>query len=215
MKRIFYRSRMMAGLIAGLILLAASCKKDDIIVTAIDLDKTDVTVQIGASESLTAFLTPADASNQNVTWRSSSAAVATVADGVVTGVSLGTATITAISQSDTTIKATCTVLVTPSTGQVITVSGDITSNTKWYAAAKYMLSGFVYVKNNATLTIEPGTIIKGVSGTKATLVIEKGSKIMAQGTAAKPIVFTSDKPKGQRAIRRLGRTCYLRKRSHK
>ena len=119
--------------------------------------------------------------------------------GVVTGVSLGTATITAISQSDTTIKTTCAVLVTPSTGQVITVSGDITSDTKWYGNAKYLLSGFVYVKNNATLTIEPGTIIKGVSGTKAALIIEKGSKIMAQGTATNPIVFTSDKPKGQRS----------------
>ena len=76
--------------------------------------------------------------------------------------------------------------------------GDITTDTKWYAAAKYMLSGFVYVKNNATLTIEPGTIIKGISGTKAALMIERGSKIMAAGTADKPIVFTSDKPKGQR-----------------
>lgn len=57
----------------------------------------------------------------------------------------------------------------------------------------------MYVKNNATLTIEPGTIIKGVSNTKATLIIERGSKIMAAGTADKPIVFTSDKAPGQRA----------------
>jgi hypothetical protein len=56
------------------------------------------------------------------------------------------------------------------------VSGDITSDTRWYAQAKYHLSGFVYVKNNATLTIEPGTIIKGVSNTKATLIIEEGFK---------------------------------------
>jgi hypothetical protein len=62
-----------------------------------------------------------------------------------------------------------------------------------------MLSGFVYVKNNAVLTIEPGTIIKGVSNTKAALMIERGSKIMAAGTATNPIVFTSDKPAGQRA----------------
>ena len=97
------------------------------------------------------------------------------------------------------IKATCSFLVTPSTGQVINVSGDITENTTWYAAAKYMLSGFVYVKNNATLTIEPGTVIKGVSNTKAALIIEMGSKIMAEGTSTQPIVFTSDKPKGERA----------------
>jgi hypothetical protein len=91
------------------------------------------------------------------------------------------------------------VAITPSTGQVINISGDITSDTKWYAAGKYMLNGFVYVKNNATLTIEAGTVIKGVSGSKAALIIERGSKIIAQGTATSPIVFTSDKPKGQRS----------------
>ena len=80
---------------------------------------------------------------------------------------LGTATITAISQSDTTITSNMfrSCYTFNRTGYY-SVSGDITANTTWYANAKYMLSGFVYVKNNATLTIEPGTIIKGVSGTK-------------------------------------------------
>jgi len=199
MKRVSYRLKMMMGITTGILLLVTSCAKDPIIVTGITLDKTAAVIQVGANSSLTAFLTPTDADNQNVSWRSSNQAIATVTNGSVTGVSLGTATITAVSQSDTTVKATCDVLVVPSTGQVITVSGDITSNTKWYGNAKYLLSGFVYVKNNSTLTIEPGTIIKGVSGTKASLIIEKGSKIMAQGTATSPIVFTSDKPKGQRA----------------
>jgi hypothetical protein len=199
MKRVLNKLKLMMGITIGLLLLVTSCAKDPIIVTGITLDKAADVIQVGANSSLTAFLTPTDADNQNVSWRSSSQAIATVDNGVVSGVSIGTATITAISQSDTTVKATCEVLVVPSTGQVITVSGDITSNTKWYGNAKYLLSGFVYVKNNATLTIEPGTIIKGISGTKAALIIEKGSKIMAQGTAANPIVFTSDKPKGQRS----------------
>jgi hypothetical protein len=199
MKRILNRTKQMMIIIAALAMLVSSCKKDPIIVTGLTLDKTTSEIQIGATLTLVPFLTPADASNLTVKWRSSNQAKATVTDGgVVTGVALGTATITAISQSDTTKQATCSVLVTPSTGQVITVSGDITADTKWYAAAKYMLSGFVYVKNNATLTIEPGTIIKGVSNTKAALMIERGSKIMAIGTVEKPIVFTSDKPAGQR-----------------
>lgn len=199
MKRRRKLSQQILALVAGFLILLTSCAKDDVIVTAIALDKNDVTVQVGATSTLMAILTPLDATNSNVKWRSASQAIATVANGVVTGVALGTTTITAISESDTTIKTTCSVLVTPSTGQVITVSGDITANTKWYAAAKYMLSGYVYVKNNSTLTIEPGTVIKGISGTKATLIIDKGSKIMAQGTATSPIVFTSDKPKGQRS----------------
>jgi hypothetical protein len=198
MKSIYYRSKQILGMMAGIVILAASCKKDPIIVTGLALSNINATIQVGATTTLTTVITPVDANNKTVKWRSASQAVATVADGVITGVSLGSTIITAISQSDTTVKATCAVLVTPSTGQIITVTGDITADTKWYAAAKYLLSGFVYVKNNATLTIEPGTIIKGVSGTKAALMIEKGSKIMAAGTAEKPIVFTSDKPKGQR-----------------
>lgn len=199
MKRRFYKSAKMLSLSAVLLTLITSCEKDPVIVTDLTLDKTDVTIQVGATSSLAVFLTPADATNQDIDWKSSNEAVATVKGGVVTGVALGASTITAISRSDTTIKATCAVVITPATGQVINVSGDITTDTKWYAAGKYMLSGYIYVKNNATLTIEPGTLIKGVSGTKATIIIEKGSKIMAQGTATAPIVFTSDKPRGQRS----------------
>lgn len=199
MKKLFNKSKQVLGLITVLLFLVTSCTKDAVPVTNITLNKTETTVQIGATETLTAFITPADATNLNVTWRTSNAAIATVSDGVITGVSLGTTIITAVSQSDTTVKVTCSVLITPSTGQVITVSGDITEDTKWYAAAKYMLSGFVYVKNNAVLTIEPGTIIKGVTDTKATLIIEKGSKIMAVGTSTSPIVFTSAREKGSRS----------------
>jgi hypothetical protein len=199
MKRSLEKSAQLLGFITGLIILVTSCAKDPIIVTAITLDKTESTVQIGATITLNPFLSPADATNQNVDWRTSNSAIATVDNGVVTGVTLGTATITSVSQSDTTIKAACKIYVVPSNGQVITVSGDITTDTKWYANARYMLSGFVYVKNNAVLTIEPGTIIKGVENTKAALMIERGSKIMAIGTESKPIVFTSAKPKGQRA----------------
>lgn len=199
MKRLFNKSSKVLGLVTGLIILVTSCKKDDIIVTGVELDQTAAIVQVDGTLALSAFLTPVDATNQNITWRSGSMAIATVANGVVTGVSLGTTTITAVSQSDTTQKAECSVEVIPSTGQVINVTGDITSDTKWYSTAKYMLSGFVYVKNGAILTIEPGTIIKGVSNTKAALIVERGSKIMAQGTANQPIVFTSDKPKGERS----------------
>ncbi len=80
-----------------------------------------------------------------------------------------------------------------------TVTGEITSNTTWTANKIYTLKNFVYVTNGATLTIEPGTIIKGDEATKATLIIEKGAKIQAIGTPDKPIVFTSAQPAGKRA----------------
>ena len=93
---------------------------------------------------------------------------------------------------------------TGSTLPTVTVQGTsdptagITTNTTWTANNKYLLKGFVYVTSGATLTIEPGTIILGDKDTKGALIIEPGAKIMAMGTAAKPIVFTSSQPKGSR-----------------
>jgi hypothetical protein len=73
-----------------------------------------------------------------------------------------------------------------------TLSGDITSNQS--ISGCVYLDGFVHVKNNAILTIAPGTIIRGKhdATTPGVLIIARGSKIMAQGTAASPIVFTSN-----------------------
>jgi len=79
------------------------------------------------------------------------------------------------------------------------ISGDITTNTTWTADKIYNLRGFVYVTNGATLTIEPGTIIKGDKSSKATLVITRGSKLNAIGTVDKPIVFTSGVTAGGRS----------------
>jgi hypothetical protein len=59
-----------------------------------------------------------------------------------------------------------------------------------------------FVVNNATLTIEPCTTIVG--GAQAALIITRGAKIDAVGTKDKPIVFTSKKPKGQRAAQDWG-----------
>ncbi|MDR0505503.1 MAG: hypothetical protein LBH32_01620 [Dysgonamonadaceae bacterium] len=62
----------------------------------------------------------------------------------------------------------------------------------------YNLKGFVYVPSGKTLTVEPGVIIKGDKASKATLIIERGGKIIAQGTKERPIVFTSSQAPGSR-----------------
>lgn len=62
----------------------------------------------------------------------------------------------------------------------------------------YLLKGWVYVADGAELTIEPGTIIKGDKQTMASIIVERGGKLIAQGTKDAPIVFTSNAPKGQR-----------------
>jgi hypothetical protein len=90
---------------------------------------------------------------------------------------------------------------TTPTGQTVVVDGGagaITTNTTWTASNKYLLKSYVYVRSGATLTIEPGTIIFGDKDSKGALIIEPGAKIIAIGTAAKPIIFTSAQPKGSR-----------------
>lgn len=89
--------------------------------------------------------------------------------------------------------------VCPATPAPVEVSGTITTNTTWTADKIYLLKGFVFVESGATLTIEPGTIIKGDLASKGTLTIKQGAKIDARGTALKPIVFTSNQPAGSRA----------------
>lgn len=80
----------------------------------------------------------------------------------------------------------------------VTVSGEITSNTTWTNNNIYIVDGFVYIEDGATLTIEPGTLIKGLTGSKATIIVTKTGTINAAGTACQPIVFTSDKAAGSK-----------------
>jgi hypothetical protein len=80
----------------------------------------------------------------------------------------------------------------------IHVSGDIDANTTWTADKKYILDDLAYVVNAATLTIEPGTTIYG-GGTGSALIVTSGSRLVAEGTAAAPIVFTSNIDVGSRA----------------
>jgi hypothetical protein len=83
----------------------------------------------------------------------------------------------------------------PSTA-TLTVSADITASTTWSGVV--LLQNKVYVKNNATLTIQPGTIILGDKATQASLIITRGAKLNAIGTVSQPIVFTSNQAAGFR-----------------
>jgi hypothetical protein len=76
----------------------------------------------------------------------------------------------------------------------VNVSENITTDTKWTADKIYILTTRVAVESGATLMIDPGTIIKGEAGAEANataLLIARGAKIMAEGTAESPIIFTS------------------------
>ncbi len=77
----------------------------------------------------------------------------------------------------------------------ITADRTLTNDTQWD------LRGVIYVKNNATLTIEPGTFVVGLPGTTppSALIVTQNGKIMASGTKARPIIMTSSLPFGQRS----------------
>jgi hypothetical protein len=78
-------------------------------------------------------------------------------------------------------------------------TADITANTTWYNTNVYLMHGLVHVLAPATLTIQPGTVIKGISEGSITngeptsaLFVTAGAKIHAVGTPTRPIIFTSE-----------------------
>lgn len=83
----------------------------------------------------------------------------------------------------------------PGGGETITVSADLTADAHWTADNTYVLAGHVFVLGG-TLTIDPGTVVKGENG--SALVITGAARIVADGTAEAPIVFTSNQPEGER-----------------
>ena len=91
---------------------------------------------------------------------------------------------------------------------IIDVEGVIKTNTTWTKDKIYRLKGYVRVgeeptfgnvTETATLTIQAGTVIIGDKATKGTLVVQRGSKLIAEGTVAEPIVFTSAEGIGSRS----------------
>jgi len=78
------------------------------------------------------------------------------------------------------------------------ISGVINTTTTLTSDKEWTLKGYVYVTDGASLIIQPGTTIKSDIAEKGALCIERGAKIIAEGTALKPIVFTSGQPIGQR-----------------
>ncbi len=76
----------------------------------------------------------------------------------------------------------------------VVLTENITANETWTKDKVYELAGRIAVTDGVTLTIEPGTVIKGRTGTGANataLIIARGAKLMAEGTADEPIIFTA------------------------
>ena len=101
-------------------------KAEDISVKSVTLDKKTLSINEGSSYTLTATITPSDATNKSLIWTSDNEKVATVSNGKVTAVSEGSATIT-VTTEDGDYSATCKVTVTKKT---VTQNSSSTDDTK-------------------------------------------------------------------------------------
>ncbi len=151
----------------------------DVAVSGITLDKETASVKVDGTVTLTATVEPDNATDKTVTWASDDEDVATVADGVVTGVAIGEATITAKAGDKT---ATCTV----------TVTADAVVDTvdELYAAVENT--------ENRTIAIQEGTygLTKALFITRDVTIYGEGAVTLQKGEAA----WTPDTSKGRASI---------------
>ena len=164
--------------------LACGPKEDPVVaVTGISLSQGSVSLEEGASVSLTATVSPSNATDKSVTWSSSNSGVATVSGGVVTAVAAGTATITATAGDKS---AKCEVKVERKVVAVTGVSLDKTSLTL-SPGGSFQLAAMVSPSNaddktvswtssdSSKVTVENG-LVKAVSPGTATVTATAGGK---------------------------------------
>ena len=144
-------------------------------VASLTLDKTEASMNEGETVALKCTINPSDAHNQNLTWSTSDADVATVNNGTVTGVNVGTATITVTSE-DGAKTATCTVTVLAvvtgvkldrSTLKIMTgQTGNITANV---LPAKASNKNVTWTTSDASIATVENGIVTGVKAGTATI----------------------------------------------
>jgi hypothetical protein len=197
--------------ILSLLLIAAiatfsSCDKDDSENAPAVANPANTTVEIAASADITFnYTTDAKFKSSNavatngtvviktdgVAGSKSGSVVVTFTAGAAEGA--GSVVLTITDEDDQTGTATAVISIVEEEIE-IDVTGNITENTTWETGKVYTLTSRIAVVAGATLTIEPGVIVKGEAGTGANataLLVARGGKLMAEGTADAPIIFTS------------------------
>ncbi len=165
---------------------------DNVAVTNVTLNKIALALTEGGSETLTATVAPANATNKNVTWVSDKPEVASVENGKVTAKKAGTATITVTSAADSTKKASCVVTVKAKTVTVPEVRvSSVTLNVKNLTLG---------VKETFTLkaTVKPSNVKnKKVTwkSDKTKIVAVKNGKLTAKKAGKAKITATSQADK--------------------
>ncbi|GET20579.1 hypothetical protein [Prolixibacter denitrificans] len=203
---------LFATLIMGAVILN-SCSKNDspsvadapsVSAPSVNTDvqvATDVDVTFNVSVPGGYNSATANATGGSATIKSELTAGATSGDVVVTftadsEVGAGSVSLTVTDANSKSDNATATMNKTAEPAMPtkdVYASADGIGTVTWSADTIYVLRGFIFVNDGQTLTIEPGTIIKGQPGQGAgasALIVARGAKIMAEGTADKPIIMT-------------------------
>ena len=201
-----------AALLVAAVLLSTSfwsCSKDEepvpeptppvVSVTGVTLNKTSTSIQVGDTETLTATVLPEDATNQNVTWKSDKPEIATVdANGKVTGVKAGEATIT-VTTEDGGKTATCKVTVKAAavavTGVTLNkatlslIAGASETLTATVAPADATNKKVTWKSSNAAVaSVDANGKVTGVKAGEATITVttEDGGKTATCKVTVKP-----------------------------
>ena len=162
-------------------------KTPEVLPSGVTLSEKTATIDVGETVSLTATVTPGNAANKSVTWTSSNTDVATVSDGVVTGKSAGTATITASTGNGKT--ASCTVTV--STPEVLPSSITLSEQTVAIEVGKTV---------SLTATVEPGNATnKSVTWTSSNTGVATVSDGVVTGKSAGTATITASTGNGKTA----------------
>ena len=112
-------------------------KTNEVVASSINLNITNTTLNVGGTINLNATINPINTTNKNITWSSSNSKVASVSNGKVTGVSIGSAVITAKSSNGKT--ASCVVVVRANTIEVSSVSISETNTSMYVGATKRLI----------------------------------------------------------------------------
>ncbi|MBU1014370.1 MAG: hypothetical protein KKG99_15325 [Bacteroidetes bacterium] len=189
-------------------MLLTSCKKDEVLPDAPIVNAPATAIDVDANQTVAVtfnVIVPGGFSSASVSALNGTVAISTkpevnattgnVIVSFTAGNTAGAAsvTLTVTDKNQKTDDATA-VLSVAEEQMIITVTSNITANTIWESGKVYILASRIAVIDGATLTIQEGVVVKGQAGTGANataLVVARGGKLMANGTAQKPIIFTS------------------------
>ena len=150
-------------------------------VTGVSLNKNSTTLVVGGTETLTATVSPSNATNKNVTWTSSNTSVATVSNGTITAKKAGNATIT-VKTSDGNKTATCSVTVNSSTISVTGVSlnknsltldiGDTETLTATISPSNATNQNVTWTSSNTGVVTVSNGIVSAISAGTSTVTVK-------------------------------------------